>query len=126
MVKAEAVRFIIAGTFNTLFCYLIFSTALFVGLERTLAMTIATLITIPVSLFIMSRHVFACDLSIKRSVSFFIMQGVGYFFNISILLLVSWAGISDYFSGIISLSITAFLTFLISKYLIFYKSITRK
>ena len=126
LINSEVNRFIVAGAFNTIFCYLVFTLAMFVNIERIFAMTIAYLVTIPVSFFLMGRHVFSRELSIKRAVSFFAMQVVGYGSNIGILQLMSWTGISDYLSGIISLATTAFLTFLISKNWVFHSPMPNK
>jgi putative flippase GtrA len=119
----EALRFVIGGTFNTIFCYLIFTALLVFDFEPALAMTIATLITIPISFYVMGRLVFSIELSIKRSILFLVMQSAGYIINISILLLVSRAGASDYISGVISLGTTAFVMFFISKFWVFHKPI---
>lgn len=119
----EAIRFIIAGSFNTFFCYAIFIISIFIGLESTLSMTIATLATICVGFFIMGRFVFACDLTLKRSLVFIAMQGVGYVININMLRLLTSTGASDYLCGIISLLITAVFTFFVSKHLVFIKSV---
>ena len=118
----ELVRFLIAGIFNTTLCYFIFTAALVLGFKSVLSMTLATFVTIPVSFYIMGRYVFASEFSIKRSISFIIMQSAGCIINISILLLVLWTGVPDYFSGLISLAITAVIIFCTSKFLVFDKS----
>jgi putative flippase GtrA len=117
----ELVSFLIAGIFNTILCYFIFTAALVLGFTSVLSMTLATLVTIPVSFYIMGRYVFASEFSIKRSISFIIMQIAGCIINISILLLVLWIGVPDYFSGLISLALTAVIIFFASKFLVFDK-----
>lgn len=125
VLKKETIRFLIAGSFNTFFCYTIFIVLIFIGLESTLAMTIATLATICLGFFIMGRFVFACDLTLKRSLVFLAMQGGGYVININLLRLVSSTGVSDYLSGIISLLTTAVFTFFVSKHWVFIKPVAR-
>lgn len=119
VLEKETSRFIVVGSFNTLFCYIIFTISLFVGLEKTLAMTIATLTTIGLSFSLMGRYVFVSVLTLKRSLVFLAMQIVGYVININILRLVSWVGASDYLGGIISLLITAVFTYLVTKHIVF-------
>lgn len=126
LLNNETVRFIIAGSANTLFCYVIFTISLFCGLERTWAMSVATLATILVSFLVMGYYVFECGLTLRRFVMFFAMQGMGYVLNISLLTLISKSGVSDYLSGLISLLATAFVTFFMSKYVVFFKPITKQ
>lgn len=117
----EALRFVIAGSFNTIFCYIVFVCLLLTGLSSTLAMSVAAIVTTLIGFFIMSRFVFRCDLNIQRSLRFFTMQAVGYITNISILNLILLTGITAYQGGIASLAITATLTFFTSKYIVFHK-----
>ncbi|MDP1665888.1 MAG: GtrA family protein [Methylobacter sp.] len=121
LLKRESIRFIVAGSFNTLCCYLIFIMGLLAGLAPWLAMTIATAITICVGFVVMARFVFGCTLTLRRSMAFVVMQGIGYLININILSMISRTGLSDYFAGIMSLLVTAVFTFLISKYIVFFK-----
>lgn len=91
------------------------------GFESWLAMTIATAITICVGFLVMAGFVFGCAPTLRRSMAFVVMQGIGYLININILHLILRTGLSDYFSGIMSLLVTAIFTFLISKYIVFFK-----
>lgn len=116
---AEAARFIVAGSFNTLFCYIVFILSLCAGLGGAQAMTIATLLTIFVSYFVMSRFVFVRDFTFGRYLRFFVMQGIGYVINIGMLQILMLAGISEYLGGIVSLLFAAIFTFFASKYLVF-------
>jgi hypothetical protein len=124
LLTRETQRFIIAGSFNTLFCYVVFSILLFIGLGNIISMTIATLATIALSFFLMGRYVFGCDLTLKRSLVFFAMQSAAYIINIHILKLITWIGFSAYFGGIISLFLTAIFTYLVTKYLVFSKPVS--
>jgi len=119
LLQTEVIRFVIAGSFNTLFCYAIFVLSLLADLTNTMAMTIATLVTIFVSFFVMSRFVFVRDVAAKHYLRFFVMQSFGYLINIGILQLVLLIGISGYIGGIVSLSVAATFTFFVSKYLVF-------
>ena len=119
LLQREALSFIVAGSFNTLFCYTIFSVAFYAGLNSILAMTVAALLTIFVGFFVMSYFVFASQPTLRRSLKFFVMQILGYVINISILELILIAGISGYIGGSISLSTTAIFTYFISKYIVF-------
>jgi putative flippase GtrA len=118
----QSIRFLAAGTFNTLYCYLIFILSMMLGLESSLAMTIATICSMCVGFFLMARFVFRVTPTLGRSKAFIVMQGIGYLININILSLASLTGISDYLAGFISLLITAVFTFFISKNVVFFKS----
>ncbi len=126
LINSEALRFIIAGTFNTALCYAAFVLLLLIDIASTPAMSIAAVTTALIGYFIMSRFVFRCDLSISRSIRFFAMQGVGYAINICLLNLILLAGISAYLGGIISLIITATVTFFASKYIVFHRKDSTK
>jgi putative flippase GtrA len=120
--RNQSIRFLAAGTFNTLFCYLIFTLSLMIGLESRLAMTIATIFTMCLGFFVMARFVFRVTPTLGRSKAFIVMQGIGYLININVLSLASLTEISDYLAGFMSLLITAVFTFCISKNVVFFKS----
>lgn len=122
IIKKEALRFFIAGSINTIFCYILYIISLYSGFQRTSAMSFATLSTVFLSFIVMGRYVFASDLTKKRLAAFLLMHGIGYVFNIGILMLTSLSEFPDYLSGIISLSCTAIFTFFISKYIVFMKN----
>ena len=119
LLQKKSVRFIVAGSFNTLFCYIIFCVALYAGLSSILAMTSATLLTIFVGFFVMSHFVFSRKPTLRRLLKFFGMQILGYIININVLELILIAGISGYIGGSISLGFTAIFTYFISKYIVF-------
>jgi putative flippase GtrA len=123
VLNKETSRFILAGSINTLFCYVIFSTLLLIGLGNTLAMTIATLVTIFLSYFLMGRYVFVSELTVKRSLIFLVMQGGGYAININTLRFVVWVGLSEYLAGVISLLTAAVFTYFMAKHVVFLKPV---
>lgn len=126
MLNNEKMRYIVAGIFNTVFCYAIFTIVLLFGAGRTVSMSIATVATVAMSFLVMGRYVFACELTMQRLVAYVFMHGLGYVFNITILNWVSHGGVSDQVSGVVSLAATALLTFFVSKYVVFFRRATDK
>lgn len=117
----ELLRFFSIGLINTIFCYCIYTGLVAFGFETVFAMTIATIFTVIISFYMMGRYVFGADLTTRRAVYFFMMQFVGYIVNIKTLNIAELTGYSENLSGLISLAISAFVTFFISKFCVFKK-----
>lgn len=121
IIGTQAFRYLVAGAFNTIFCYIIFVTFVINNFTTVCSMSFASAITLPVSYYLMSHYVFVNEASFKNFASFIMMQLGGYLINLNILVVVVWFGISVFWAGVISMLVTSVLVFIISKFLVFKK-----
>jgi len=117
--KTQLLKYLIVGSFNTLFCYSLYSLMIWNGNDSVLSMSLATLLTVMLSYFLMGKIVFKTKLTRINGLGFLVMQSFGYLCNMMILTLLEMVGFQNYISGLLSLCIVAILTFFIGKFLVF-------
>jgi hypothetical protein len=117
--KMQLLKYIIVGSFNTLFCYALYSLMIWYRNGSLLSMSLASLLTVMLSYFLMGKMVFRTKLTSTNGLGFLVMQCFGYLCNMAILSLLERVGVQNYISGLLSLGIVAILTFFIGKFLVF-------
>ena len=111
-------RFLIAGVFNTVFGYAIYGLAIYIGLHFGVALLIATLIGVVFNYFTNKTYVFKRK-NERVFIAFVATYATVYVVNfIGIFFLKSLVN-SSYMAALIILPLSAILTFVINKKVVF-------
>lgn len=115
-------RFLVVGTFNTLFGYSVFAALILIGTTPTLALILAYGVGVVFNFFTTQRFVF--NRSHRASLfRFTIAYVVIYFFNLGLYKLVELAGTSPFITQALCLPVVAIFSFLLFKFQVFRNSL---
>ncbi len=111
-------KFLVTGSINTLFYYLLYALLIYLGLSYTAAVIIATFITMLFSFKTFGKYVF------KKSdntliIKFALLTLFNLLLNIIIIYLLKKAGLNDYTAGLLASLLVAINSFFINKIFIF-------
>jgi len=115
----EFVRFLVAGTVNTVNAYLVFAIFIFLGFHYTVSTLIGGASSVLLGFFLMSGFVFRVEKK-GRFVPFVTLFLVLYGANISIQWCLHFIGITnDYIAGAIALVFSVLLSFFANRHIVF-------
>lgn len=108
-------RFVCAGVVNTVFGYLCYSLLIFMGMGMYLATLAAHIMGSIFNLFSYGKFVFKKNISLKKSILFFLNYVILYFLNISLNnFFFNYYG-NYYISGLIALIFVIMINFILLK-----------
>ena len=120
-VPQQIIRFLIIGGVNTVFAYVIYALAIFIGLHYTLAALAQTVLGTLFSFKTMGCLVFD-NPDNKLIFKFIAVYILCYFLNIGFLRILTQVGLSNlYIAGLISCSLVALISFCLNKWVVFRK-----
>ena len=116
--RKQLQQFILTGIVNTIFYYLIYISAIYIGLSYQLATLTASLIGMFFSFRTFGKFVF--DNTNHQPVYRFVFSyTLLYFINISIITAMKSFTLNYYFSGFVAVIICALLSFILNKFYVF-------
>ncbi|ARG98735.1 GtrA family protein [Legionella micdadei] len=115
--KQQIIRYIFVGILNTLFGYLLYAIFIFLGMQYTKALFLATVLGVLFNFKTIGRLVFnsANNLLIFKFIGVYVFL---YFFNIGIISLLKEL-YDFYIAGFVSFILSAALGFVLNKHLVF-------
>lgn len=116
--RRQLARFVVVGSVNTLFSYLVYSLFLFLGLPYQLANFLSLVVGILFSFKTQGRFVFGnrSNRLFGRFVASWLLVYVG---SISLIGVMVRHGIDAYLAGFLALPFTTALSFVVQKYVVF-------
>lgn len=118
LLKNQAIRFILIGIINTLFGYSLFSLFIFLHFSSTMAIFLATLLSIVLNFNTLGHFVFN-NTDKKLLIKFISSYLFLMLFNMTLEKTLHFIISSNYLSGLLSIIITAGLSYTINKNLVF-------
>ena len=118
ILQKQIIRFILMGIINTIFGYLLFSVLIYLKFDPSTAIISSTILGMIFNFNSFGRYVFNKtdkNLIVKFISSYFLLM----IFNISLQKSLHFCIPSDYLSGLISIILTAGLSFIMNKYYVF-------
>ena len=118
LLQKQIIRFILMGIMNTIFGYLVFSLLVFLKFNATTAIITSTILGLIFNFNTLGRYVFNKtdkNLILKFISSYFLLM----IFNICLQKTLHFFIYSDYISGLISIIITAGLSYIMNKFYVF-------
>lgn len=115
---AQVAKFIAVGVFNTLFGYSLYAMFIYLGLNYSLALLLATVLGVLFNFQTIGRFVFQS----KNGRLIFRFVGVYaliFLINLALIKLMVNSGLSAYLAGGAALVPTTILSFLLNKYFVF-------
>jgi len=117
-IKPQFARFLIAGSFNTGFTYLIYISLLYF-FSYYVSYTITYMIGIFVAYFINTLFVFKQNLSFKKALQFPLVYLVQYALGIAILYIaVTQFGMDPFYAPLLVIIISIPITYVLSKFIL--------
>ena len=118
--KKQIFNFLLIGTLNTAFYYLIYATFIYIGLDYKISVFVATLIGVFFSFKTFGKYVFSN--SDKKLIYKFVFIYV-LLYGLNIFLINNLNRVRDnfYFSGLIAALVVAIFTFTLNKFFVFRK-----
>lgn len=118
LLKNQAIRFILIGIINTLFGYGLFSLFIFLRFNSSMAIFLSTLVGIVLNFNTLGHFVFN-NTDKKLLIKFISSYLFLMLFNMTLEKSLHFIVSSNYFSGLLSIIITAGLSYAINKNLVF-------
>lgn len=119
--KSHAIRYLVVGTLNTAFSYLIYAICLYVGFRFQFANLIALILGIFFSFKTQGRFVFQ-NPSNRLFGRYVISWVVIYLASIFLIGQIINLGINAYWAGVFALPFSVGLSYLAQKYFVFYRA----
>ena len=118
MLIRQVKSFLIVGSINTLFSYIIYSIFLYAGLDYKLSALLSTILGVFFSFKMLGSFVF--HISNGRLIyKFLLAYSLIYFINITIIKFVNNIVHNYYISGVFSIVVCAAVSFFLNKYFVF-------
>lgn len=119
--KSHAIRYLVVGTLNTAFSYLIYAICLYIGFRFQFANLFALILGIIFSFKTQGRLVFQ-NPSNRLFGRYVISWVVIYLASILLIGQIINLGINAYWAGVFALPFSVSLSYLAQKYFVFYRS----
>ena len=120
MRENQLVRFIVTGSVNTLFYYLLYAFFIFMSFPYQTAVLLATTIGAVFSYITFGKYVFSKKRDFWSFVRFGINYTLLYFLNISIIALLQRFALENlYASGLVATIVVAGVSFFTNKYFVY-------
>jgi putative flippase GtrA len=111
-------RFVVVGTFNTVFCYAVYAGFLFAGLGYAFANFLALVVGILMGFRTQGAFVFG-NRDGRRFLPFLLVWGFLYVCNVILIGLLIRGGLDAYWAGAVTLVPVAALSYLLQRYFVF-------
>lgn len=117
-VTSTFIKFLIAGSFNTLFYYTMYALFIYLNFHYSNAVLIATILTMFVSFKTFGKFVFQKHDN-RLIFKFTLLTLLNYILNIFLIFLLKEYNYNDYIAGIIAAIFVAINSFLVNKFFVF-------
>ena len=118
MLSTQIKRFLLVGTVNTLFYYIIYSSILYLGADYKLSVLLATILGIFFSFKMLGRFVFFNTKSVLIY-RFILVYFFIFLLNIVLIYFFNMLFLNYYISGFFAALCCAIFSFILNKYFIF-------
>lgn len=108
------------GLLNTAFGYLLYAIFIFIGIGYILAIFFSTLIGILFNFKTIGKFVFQSSEN-QLIFKFFFVYLISFVVNVSIVTVIRNLGYNDYLSGLVAITTSAVISFVLMKYFVFKK-----
>lgn len=120
MLAQQALKFLATGILNTVFGYSLYAAFIFLGLNVSASLAIATILGVFFNFKTIGQLVFnSKDNSLIFK--FFFIYIITFFINLSLIKCFVAIGFNEYFSGIIAIVPVSIMSFILNKYFVFKK-----
>ena len=120
--EMEIIRFILVGIINTIFGYFCYAFFVFIGIHYTIAVFFVTILGVIFNFKTFGKFVFKIEKNILFY-KFIVVYLVIFFINILAIKVFTFIGYDLYVSGVFSIIIVAFCSYIFNKYIVFNKGV---
>ena len=120
MLKKQLINFLIVGMINTIVGYSLYVFFIYLGVNYALAIFFSTILGVLFNFKTIGKFVFENDDN-SLLTKFFLAYVITFVINVSIVFKLRNFGYDDYTAGLIAIIISAIISFVLTKYLVFKK-----
>jgi len=120
MLKKQLINFLIVGMINTIVGYSLYVFFIYLGVNYALAIFFSTILGVLFNFKTIGKFVFENDDN-SLLTKFFLAYVITFAINVSIVFKLRNFGYDDYTAGLIAIIISAIISFVLTKYLVFKK-----
>ena len=116
--KKQIIRFVVAGSINTIVYYILYSLLIYLDFDYKVAVLLATVTGMFFSFVTFRNYVFECS-SFYATYKFLLVYAGLYLANVGLIYLVQKLIENYYISGLLATLCCAVLSFVLNKYYVF-------
>jgi len=118
VIKKQITSFILVGILNTLVGYTLYVIFIYIGFDYTLSVLFATILGVLFNFKTIGKFVFKNSNNTKI-LKFFLVYGIVFIVNVSVIKLFKLYNFNDYISGLIAIFPASIVSFVLNKYYVF-------
>lgn len=118
MLKKQIGSFILVGILNTIVGYSLYALFIYIGFNYTFSAFFATVLGVLFNFKTIGKFVFHHATNVKI-IKFFLVYGIVFLVNISVIKLFKLYNFNDYISGLIAIFPASIISFVLNKYYVF-------